>query len=85
MDRQRGGWFDVQGSLLHICIAYLLQIAVLHGWGRRRPIHHTCVGTIARLLEEDLLAEVGDALPGCAARVGLLTGFPLVSLDLAQD
>ena len=30
LDRPRGGWLDMEGSLLHICIAYLLQISVLH-------------------------------------------------------
>jgi hypothetical protein len=41
---------------------------------------------VSGLLEEDLLAEVGNALSGRAARVRLLAlALPLLSLNLPQD
>ena len=55
--------------LLLLLALVVLQVAVLHGWRRCGSIHHARIRAVtpARLLEENLLPEVGDALPGRAA------------------
>lgn len=63
----------------------VLQVVILHGRWRGRPVHHARVGALHRLLEEDLLPEVRDALPRRAPRVRLLSSLALVALYLSQD